>query len=698
MQGFRHKMPRIFTRIFLADAIARQRPHVFLWAPVFIALGILAYFLPKNEPSLFVFFAAGACPVVLCLWLYQNVKFRIIIFFITCVAAGFMASKIRTELVHTHILKNEIKFAQVHGTIEHVENFVDNSAVRVSLKDITIENVPVDKAPDKIRIKFRKTNEPLRAGQKISILSGLNPPSPPALPGGFDFQRYMYYKSIGAVGFAYGTPEIESKPVGGIKKIIENLRNDVASNLTQHLTIAGGVAAALMVGQRTAISENDQEAMRHAGLAHMLAISGLHIGLFFGVVFFIVRLLLALIPQIALNKPIKKYAAICALSAATFYMLIAGATIPTQRALLMTSIVFLAIMIDRTPLSMRLVAFSAIVVLLIAPESLMSASFQMSFSAVAALVAFYTVIRPFWSRIHRKAGILKRIGLYVLGVSFTTIVATFATAPFALYHFQSLAIYSLAANILAMPILAFIVMPFCVLYYFLLPIGLESLSLPAIGWGISQILAIAHFVSSLNYAVFHVILWPASLIATFASGYAIILLTEGRMRLIGLIPIALFFIAILKIQQPDILISANADLIAFKGQNNQLIFSDLRKERFTREQWSTASAMDTKQKPAKFPKEGVFEDMQCGEHGCRFERNKIRVAYINDASKITEECGWADIIISNKPLPECGSAITIGRFETFKNGAYAIYLQNPPLIKTVAEMRGKRPWVADAQK
>src|SRR3546814_645516 len=134
--------------------------------------------------------------------------------------------------------------------------------------------------------------------------------------------------------------------------------------------------------------------MRDSGLAHLLSISGLHMGLVASILFFGIRGLLALWERAALCWPIKKWAAGAAIIGSFAYLLLSGADVPTQRSFVMTGLVLLAVILDRTAISLQLVAWAAIIVLVIAPESLLGPSFQMSFGAVVALVATYEAWRP----------------------------------------------------------------------------------------------------------------------------------------------------------------------------------------------------------------------------------------------------------------------------------------------------------------
>ena len=264
---------------FVGAQLSLQRPEAFLWAPVFIACGILIYFALPFEPPLVL--AGGLIgAVTLIFFLTQPQSFiRLAVIGALLVALGFAAGTVRTAIVHTPVLDKEIKFADVKGYISSVEKLEGQKSYRVVIKDPQIEKLDKADTPRNIRIKLRSGVSP-RPGQYIEVLAGLNPPSTPVMPGGFDFRRYMYFQGIGAVGFSYGEPKVLRGEGGGVLfQTVGGVRNAIAERVTADDERDGAIAAALLVGQRGAIQEDDNDALRAAGLAHMLAISGLHIGL-----------------------------------------------------------------------------------------------------------------------------------------------------------------------------------------------------------------------------------------------------------------------------------------------------------------------------------------------------------------------------------------------------------------------------------
>lgn len=684
------------------EEIAAQKPRAFLWAPVCFAIGIAIYFGLKFEPSLWIglsvsFIAAAAS---FTLWKFQTDHMAskaafIFSLFLAITAVGFFTAQLRSHMVYTPMLLKKMSPVGLSGVIESLEPMGRNEGSRAVLIDLDIERLSADLTPNKIRVKIRK-DEGLKTGQRIKILAGLNPASGPVAPGAFDFQRMAYFKGIGAVGFSYTQPEIlEDSQESALN--LKTIRQKITKRITAQTTEPQqSIIVALMTGQRGQISDDNWRALRESGLAHLLAISGLHVGMVAGVIFFFSRLLMACSQNLALHKPIKKYAACIALIGALLYTLMVGATIPTQRALLMTGLVMIAIMLDRSPFSLRLVALAALAVLFFSPESLMSVSFQMSFAAVVALICFYEWLRPVWVGVHRHAGLIKKCILYLVGVSLTTLVAGLATGLFALFHFQNYAMYGLLANMIAVPLMAFLVMPLIVFSYVLMPLGLSGLIMPIVEWAVGWILATAQFVSTLDGAVWLVPSWPHWIFIVMVLCLWTLMVWKGRLKLMTLPILTLMAGFILIYKQPDIIVSSKIDLMSVRDDNGSLWLSTGRKERYTAKNWLRLNGQEESDKRI-WPKEGGKDDfpLSCDSFGCRGEINnqRISIAYTNKAWQ--EDCDWADVIISQNPVPykECNAEHVIDYFDGWRNGAHAIWL-TPHRVKitNVEDKRGKRLW------
>lgn len=679
------------------EELLRQRDQLFLWSPVFLAFGIGLYFSLPAEPPFIIGAFALMILVSITALLYPArhhcYALWLPIAAIGLIATGFFASQLRTAIVMTPMLEKKLGPVDVIGTIKRIEYLDAGEGARLVLSSLEIEDLQAEQTPRIVRLKVRDP-EGFQVGQRIQALAQLHPPSGPAVPGGFDFQRHSFFQSIGAVGFIYSKPEIleEAHRLWAFEAI-EHLRQSI----TQHVLLTDfeqskAVIAALMVGSRKAISEEDNEAMRDSGLAHMLAISGLHVGLVAGLLFFFMRAGMALFERFALHHPIKKYAAFIALIGAVFYMLLAGATVPTQRAVLMTGVVLIAVLIGRTAISMRLVAFAAMVVLLLSPEALLSVSFQLSFAAVIALVFAYDCVRDRWSRWVSHAGISRKIALYFLGVCMTSIVAEIAVSPFTLFHFQQMTIYGLLANMVAMPLLAFVIMPAAVGALLLMPLGLDIPFLWVMDFGIRAILETAHFVSDLPGALILTPSLPSSALALFGLGFIGFVLWRGWARVLFLLLPALSLLQVLHHNQYDIYISSDHKLISYY-KNKELNISSIRSGKFTREIWERASGVG-EGASQKWPK----ESRDCGEQGCYVRLKGQRVAFSYKAYTHPQDCAWADILVAFEPvqLENCAAPVVIDKFDTWEYGAHAVKIEEGTgaiHVHRTADARGKRPWV-----
>ncbi|MBT4889870.1 MAG: ComEC family competence protein, partial [Rhodospirillales bacterium] len=488
---------RYLARNFFRNLFYYDYHRWVLWLPVFMAFGIGLYFTLNFEPVWYLGFCIlGTLALFARVIRHSQILFMLVIT-LCFVALGFSAAQFRTARVATTSLQREIGPLNFSGRVMQMETMPTGS--RVILENLQIDGpIKAFEVPERVRIRINTSKgESFRPGDWIKLYGVLRPPSSPASPHAFDFQRYAFFKGIGGVGFSMSIPQIirqakESNAAVSFNLLQSQIRQTVSNHIRNALpNETGAVATALITGEKKGISRNTMEAIRDAGLAHLLAISGLHIGLVAGLVFYIVRALLVLSPGVAVRHPIKTWAALAALIAAFGYTLLAGSTIPTLRAFTMMAFVLGAITMGRRGITLRLVAVAAIVILLFQPESLLGASFQLSFAAVTGLVATYEAISRRYSTAWRKRNIIIRMLVYLGGVGLSTFIAGLATAPFAAYHFHQLASYGVLANLFAVPATALWIMPSAVLGVVLMPLGRESIGLVPMGWGIDAVIAVA---------------------------------------------------------------------------------------------------------------------------------------------------------------------------------------------------------------
>ncbi len=615
------------------------------------------------------------------------------------VLTGWCIAQARTRIVDAPVITKSLDPVMVEGTIASLDGLEEGRGTRVILKDLVIEKLPPDQTPHTVRISIRR-DEGLRPGQRIRVLAGLNPPSPPVMPGGFDFQRHMYFLKIGALGFAYKAPDIIGADAGNLPGWLEKFRQDGARRvgvIVPHPEAS--IVSALLLGEQNAIPDDTWQDIRAAGLAHVISISGLHIGMIAGGIFFVTRLLMALIPRLALYYPIKKYAALLAMIGCFSYAVMVGLSVPTLRSVMMTGIALGAIMLDRSPFSMRLVALSALVILLTTPEAITGPSFQMSFGAVAALIFFFDETRNFWAGGMKRGGIFRKGWMYLAGACATSLIATIATAPFTLYHFQQFPIYSIVGNVLALPVIGLIVMPASVMAYIMMPLGLDAIPLMIMGKGITAMLWISHEIASWPYASLNFSAWPRAALFCFVGAGLWLMVVKGPMRWACLFLFTAGFFFVVASRSPDFLVSGSGKLAMVRLDDDQILLSNRRNDKFIAQNWIRAARADP-ETVGIWPKEGVIEGgkgnrLSCDQYGCLARIRGGSIAMSFDPRTIKDDCAAADVVFSAKPAPEieCQSSALIDMWGLRDGGTHAVYIGKPSItIETVNGDRGQRPW------
>lgn len=699
----------------LAAPLLEERDRWPLWLPVAIGLGVVAYFQWPREPAWMsgpAIIVAGALIARLMAppghassqasphgapYGDAGAVVRGVVrgagLLILLAGLGFSAAQYRAETVATPMLFEETRPVDVSGRI--IAREVSGARVRLTLDQVTIEDMAPEQTP--LTVRLSAPMAPPAIGDRVDGLGVLLPPSGPVLPGGYDFRRAAYFDSLGGIGYFLGAPSVVPGPgAGGAALWLEARRAAMGDAIRAGLgdRRATGIAVALLTGERQGISDATAETLRRSGLAHLLAISGLHVGLVAGLVFFAVRAILAAWEAVALTQPIKKWAALAALAAALGYTLMVGATVPTQRAFVMTALVLVAICLDRTALSLRLVAWAAAAVLILVPESALGPSFQMSFAAVLALVATYEAMAPAWSRWRQGGGAIRRFGLYIAGVAVTSLIAGTATAPFALYHFQHVAAYGLAANMLAVPLMAFWIMPWGLAAFALAPFGLAALALAPMAWGIDGMVAIAETVAGWPGSWWRVAMMPGLSLALIVAGGLWLCLWRSPWRRWGMVPIALGALVAILTPRPDLLISRDGDAVAVRAGDTLFILGD-RPGGFVLDQWQRGLAASV---VAPRPVGQVIGDdlaIGCDIQACVIDRLGQRIAVVDDPAIWQEACAEADLIIARDGLPRSCPVPVVSRWSMDGDPARSLRFVDGGLIhRSVAEEQGERPWRA----
>ncbi|KCZ83574.1 ComEC/Rec2-like protein [Hyphomonas adhaerens MHS-3] len=501
-----------------------------------LCAGVIVYFSQSAEPLVWpcvaATIAAGAVYLAArAIWWMSPVSLPLLI--VLGLTGGFTAAAIRTANVAAPVVKEQTRPMMLEGWITEVEPGTKGARLRINVH--AMSGVSPDDTPKYVRVTHR-LNLQVAPGRFVRCYVQLRPPPSPSLPGDYDFRRQAWFEQLGGVGYVMG--RCRGGTLGAPRGWSKQLGLDVSAfrrRLAEHVNIAageraGGFAAALISGDRSFMNTADQDALRASGLSHLLAISGLHMAMVGGLVFLIVWRTLALIEPLALRIAVQKPAAVAALVASLTYLVISGASVSTQRAFIMSAVVFGAVLADRAALSLRSYAIAMILVVLLQPESVVTPGFQMSFAASGALIATYDA----WSR--RRAEqerVLGSVSFTWASLFVTSLIAGTATAPFAIYHFDRLAGFGLMANLLAMPIISFVSAPLAALSLILTPFGFGDLGLRLFGYSLEAVLAVAHWTASLpNAAVTLPISMPVTTLLLSALAIGCAMAAKGRARLL----------------------------------------------------------------------------------------------------------------------------------------------------------------------
>ncbi|WP_411820386.1 ComEC/Rec2 family competence protein [Hyphococcus formosus] len=678
--------------------------RISIWSPVAIAIGAGAYFGLKQEPQWHIALSGLAILILVAVFVTRASSSRIALLKIPVFTAllmvlGFVAADWRTERVFAPQLSRDLGIREISGRLETLE--VGDNGRRIVIALDHIEGIPPAQQPAKARITWRGKAFDTLPGDHITLRAGLLPP-PPVTPGGFDFARQLYFYRIGAVGYAVTPPMVDGdapRTIGQhLAAKIEIMRVEMFTRIVTKAPGEGGaIIAAIVTGKRDAISERAENVLRDTGLAHLLAISGLHMGLATGLVFFVVRGALAGIGPIALRYPIKKWAAVTALLSGAFYLVLSGGGWSARRAFIMAAIMFIAILVDRRALSLRNVSVAAMIILLTTPEALFHPGFQMSFAAVTGLIATYEWLAS-RATPDQRFGFIARLRRYLIALAATDIIAAIATAPYALYHFNRVALYSLPANMAAMPLMGFWIVPTALVALLLSPVGLDGWAWRLSAWGMEIVLGIASEVASWRGAVSVTPQWPLGAMLALTFGGVWLCLARAPWRLAGLlaIPIASIMVGVAKIPAMFIAPSGlNAGIVT----DGEIAVYKTRKDRFAIGRWKEAAGLD----PLSAKTSVLKEHYPCDEWGCVANLSPdVTVAFVTHKDSLPEDCARADIVVAFYPVrhkdKEGCKARLIDRRSVWRSGAHTIFVDGEKVrLKTANEIRGQRPWTTAAQ-
>lgn len=552
----------------------------------------------------------------------------------------------------------------------------------------------------KVRVNVPGKNLAARVGigDVVRFKGRLMPPAPPMLPGAYNFARTAWFAGVAGSGSVIG--EVEVVEPGAVRAgWLSSLRRSLADHIRARIGAeSAGIATAFVTGDRGGISKTDDEAMRDSGLAHLLSVSGLHVGAVVGAVYVLFVRVLALSPWLALRVRLPVAAAAAGALAGVAYTILSGSEVPTVRSCIGSLLVLAALALGREPLSLRMLAVAAFCVMLLWPEAVTGPSFQMSFGAVLALVAVGTSAPAKAFMAPRDEALALKALRHLAMLLVTGVVIDLVLMPIGLFHFRRAGIYGALANVIAIPLTTFVVMPLLA----------AALVLDAIGAGgpvwwlarlsIDLLTAIAHWIASRPAAVTILPAGESGAFILFIAGGLWVGLWSGRIRWAGLPP-ALLGAGLLALAPPaDILVSGDGRHVGLVELGGERLFV-LRDggEGYARDNLMELAGMEGE--PMTLDR---WPGARCNDDFCAIplERKgmtwRLLVSRTRDAvpeRALAAACDRSDIVISDRWLPR---SCTPRWFKADRNtlgqtGGLSIYLDGAR-IDTVAESQGSHGW------
>lgn len=601
-----------------------QAGHLFPWAAVCFGIGVGVFFAWPMEPGLWEWCGAAVLAVAgVCL----RRSARALGWVLILCAAGFGSASLRAHQVAPAVLGFRY-YGPVEGRLVATDRS-QSDALRLTLDQVYLSRVSAEDTPRRVRIAVRDLEHAPLIGSRVMTTAHLAPAGGPVEPGGFDFRRHLWFMGIGAVGYTRVPVVLAARPDTDLP--VARFRAEVTRALHQRLPGAGGaVAAAVLTGDRSGLTAETTEDLRISNLAHLLAISGLHMGLLSGVVFTAIRFVLVAGGVLwGRDLRAKKAAAAVALGASAAYLMLSGGNVATERAFVMVAVVLSAVLLGRRALTLRSVALAALVILAHRPESLLSPGFQMSFAATTGLVAAFAVLRE------RRVALGPRWARPVLTLLLSSAVAGLATAPFGAAHFNTVSHYGLLANLLAVPVMGMVVMPAAVAAVVLIPLGAEGIALWAMVQGLEWILGVARFISELPEPRSFVPQADTLSLILISLGGMVLCLVRGPIRMGGAVLMAVAFAHWTSTDRPYLLVAEDGGLMGVMTQAGRAL-SHERGNGFAARVWL----------------ENDGTPMAQAEAAKRWRDEPYAVLKGKRAAAAFEGCNGYRLVVSNQPLAD----------------------------------------------
>ncbi len=664
------------------------------WVPVAFGTGIAFYFAAEHEPVLPVAAIVAIALGLLAVLLRRRRVFAALVL-LAAVAAGFVTATWKTARIAHGVLARPMFSVALTGFVETRD--IREKTDRFVLRVVSMESPRDNTKLERVRLSVKKGTAP-DVGSFVELKARLMPPLGPQRPGSYDFGRDLYFQGIGASGFVMGAVKTREPPAAGglalrYAAFMQGLRDAIDARI--RTTLDGdqrAIATALLTGRRDAITTPVNDAMFISGLGHVLSISGYHMAVVAGVVFFTVRALLALSQTAALHWPVKKLAALAAMLGATAYCIFSGADVATERSLIMTLVMLGAILVDRPALSMRNLALSAIIVLLREPEALLGPSFQMSFAATLGLVALVQIGLPnlLASPDH---SVTARVALWggreLMVLMLASLVAGLATTPYAAFHFHRVTPYGLLANLAAMPVVSAVVMPAGLLGLVAMPFGFDGVFWAIMGFGIDWMILVTQWVAALPGAVGRMAAFGTGPMIAASAGIILLGLLRTPLRWSGAVLLVVASVWAVRVPQPDVLVSADGRNIAVRGGDGRLHLMHSAKDAFLVKEWLAADADARAATDAS-----LGEGVSCDPSGCVTQAaGGGFVALATRPEALADDCERAVLIVTARPAPQGCAAAVIDAERLRRHGALVLRRTKDGFAIDAVKPGGvDRPW------
>jgi competence protein ComEC len=664
------------------------------WVPTAFGTGITFYFAADHEPVLAVaaVAAAGLCIAAFLLRRHKVFPFAVMV---TSMAAGFATATWKTARISHEVLAKPAYSVSLSGFVEarDIRERTDRFVLRVA----QIDGPRLQTRLERVRLSVRKGAAPA-VGSFVEMKARLQPPLAPLRPGSYDFGRDLFFQGIGASGFVTGSIKAREPPAAGglslrYAAFMQNLRDAIDARI--RTTLDGdkrAIATALLTGRRDAITTPVNDAMFISGLGHVLSISGYHMAVVAGVVFFAIRALLALVPALTVTFPIKKWAAAVALAAAAFYLLLSGNDVATQRSFYMTAVVLIAVMVDRRAVTFRTLALAAMAVLILVPEALVHPSFQMSFAATLGLVAMVQIGMPRLFATPENSAVAKIAlwgGRELMTLALASLIAGLATTPYAAFHFHRVTPYGLLANLAAMPVVSAVVMPAGMLGLVAMPFGFDSFFWWLMGVGIDWMIAVTVWVAALPGAIGRVTAFGVGPLIVSSLGIVLLGLLRTPLRWTGAALLVMSVIWAFSLPRPDVLISGDGHNVAVRGHDGRLHLMKAAKDAFLVKEWLAADGDERQAGDAS-----LSEGVSCDDEGCVMQMADGRLAALSlKPDGLADDCARAALIVTARPVPATCQATVIEQKRLRAQGAMALRRTRNGFVAEAVKPRGtNRPW------